>query len=93
MEFEWDEAKSEWTLAERGFDFAFASRAFSDELRVDGPTRTHKGEQRFRVIGRVGDLILFVVYTWRLYEKENVCRIISARKAGKKERRRHPAGV
>lgn len=28
MRFEWDEAKSDANLAERGFDFAFASLAF-----------------------------------------------------------------
>jgi uncharacterized DUF497 family protein len=28
VDFEWDEQKSAWTLENRGFDFAFASRIF-----------------------------------------------------------------
>jgi uncharacterized protein len=82
FEFEWDEAKSEWTRRVRGFDFDYASRIF------DGPTlereddRRDYGEQRMRVIGRTGNDILFVVYTRR----GGALRIISARYAKGKER-------
>lgn len=31
MNSEWDEAKSEVCFAERGFDFAYAARAFFDQ--------------------------------------------------------------
>lgn len=34
MHFEWDEAKSEACFQERGFDFAYAARAFFDPERI-----------------------------------------------------------
>ena len=34
MEFEWDEAKSDACYEERGFDFAYALRAFLDPDRM-----------------------------------------------------------
>lgn len=34
MNFEWDEAKSETCFQERGFDFAYAARAFFDPDRI-----------------------------------------------------------
>ncbi len=80
--FEWDAAKSEANLRSRGFDFAHAVRIF------DGPTlemddeRADYGERRIWAIGRANDDVLFVVYTWR----NGVRRIISARKADRRER-------
>jgi uncharacterized DUF497 family protein len=50
--------------------------------------RRDYGEPRFRVLGVVDGRILFVVYTWR----GGVCRLISARKADARERRRYQAG-
>ena len=47
MDFEWDESKSERCLAERGFDFAYAARAFFDPDRVvHADTRRNYGEER-----------------------------------------------
>jgi uncharacterized DUF497 family protein len=80
--FEWDAAKNEANLRSRGFDFAHAARIF------DGPTlemddeRADYGERRIWAIGRADDEIPFVVYTWR----NGVRRIISARKADRRER-------
>jgi uncharacterized DUF497 family protein len=80
--FEWDEAKSEANLRERGFDFAYAALIF------DGPTlewddvRQDYGERRIQAIGQVDEDVLFVVYTWR----GAVRRIISARLANRRER-------
>ena len=39
MEFEWDDAKSDACLAHRGFDFAYAIRAFLDGDRIVGQDR------------------------------------------------------
>lgn len=48
MEFEWDEAKSEACFMERGFDFAYAIRAFLDPDRVvRADTRWDYGEDRY----------------------------------------------
>ena len=39
MEFEWDEAKSDACYVERGFDFAYALRAFLDPDSYENSTR------------------------------------------------------
>ena len=39
MEFEWDDSKSDACLALRGFDFAYAIRAFLDDNRIVGRDR------------------------------------------------------
>jgi len=63
--FEWDRAKNEANFRRHGLDFVLAAKIF------DGPTleaddiRAEYGERRIRAIGRAGEEILFVVYTWR----------------------------
>ena len=82
MQVEWDEAKNEWTRRVRGFGFDSAVRIF------DGPTyeypdeRREYGEERMVALGAVEGEVLVVVYTMR----SDVCRIISARRANRKER-------
>ena len=39
MEFEWDDAESDACLAHRGFDFAYAIRAFLDDDPIAGHDR------------------------------------------------------
>jgi uncharacterized DUF497 family protein len=80
--FEWDPAKSDWTLAERGFDFGFASAIFSGEILRRRDTRK-KRETVFQAIGETSGVTLFVVYTMR----GGRCRIISARRATPEETR------
>ncbi len=80
--FEWDEAKSQRNLLQRGFNFAFAAMIFDGPiLEMDDP-RAGYSERRVQAIGRAGGYILFIVYTWRV----DVRRIISARKANRRER-------
>jgi uncharacterized DUF497 family protein len=58
--------------------------------RIEGAARSKK-EARFYAIAKAAfGEILFVVFTWRHYENEKIYRIISARKANKKERSRYP---
>ncbi len=38
MQFEWDEAKSDASFKERGFDFAYAARAFLIPIESCMPT-------------------------------------------------------
>jgi uncharacterized protein len=84
--FDWDERKSEATLAIRGFDFEFACQIF------DGPTieriddRREYGEVRVVAVGRADDFLLTVVYTDRVEVGEIVRRIISARRSNYHER-------
>lgn len=79
---EWDEAKSERCLAERGFDFAFAARLFDESEYWEEPARQAHGELRLIAVGRVDALVLTVVSTPRGRRR----RIISARRASRRER-------
>ena len=82
MNFEWDEAKSDACFQARGFDFAYAARAFLDPGRsVCADTRYSYGEERFQLMGRIEGRLFVVVYTPR----PQAMRIISARKANQRE--------
>ena len=81
--FEWDEEKSDATLAARGFDFAFAARIFDGEVLRRADVRRDYGEPRWVAIGEVASETLAVVYTYR----GDRVRIISARPANRRERR------
>jgi uncharacterized protein len=86
MEFEWDEAKSETCFIQRGFDFAYAIRAFFDPNRVVcTDTRWNYGEDRYQLLGSIGTRVFFLVYTLH----GETIRIISARKANLREVQRY----
>ena len=86
MNFEWDEVKSEACYRERGFDFAYAALAFADPDRIaQQDTRYIYGEDRYQLIGRIDGRLFVLVYTPR----NDVVRIISARKANSREVRRY----
>ena len=86
MNFEFDRAKSELCLLERGFDFAYAAHAFLDAQRVvQMDTRYDYGESRFVLLGMVQKRLFRLVYTPR----GDALRIISARKANARERKRY----
>ncbi len=86
MNFEWDEAKSVVCLQERGFDFAYAARAFFDFKRViHTDTRYSYGEDRYQLMGCIEQRLFFVTYT----QRHDVTRIISARKANQREVRQY----
>jgi uncharacterized DUF497 family protein len=80
--FEWDQTKSNKNLAERGFDFAYASRIFDGDVLEWDDTRRDYSERRVVAIGEVDTEVYVVVYTWR----REVRRIISARPASGRER-------
>jgi uncharacterized DUF497 family protein len=81
MDFEWDEAKSERNYRERGFGFGFAALIFEGPVIEWCDVWEDWGETRIVAVGAVQDAILAVVHT----ERGGVRRIISARRARKKE--------
>jgi len=84
MDFEWNPAKARANVAKHGIDFPAASRTFDDpRLLGEIDPRNYGQEMRFRAIGKVGDELILVCYTMR----GGVCRIISARKANRRERK------
>ena len=82
-DFEWDERKNLRCQQERGFGFDFASRVF-DGFHLEKLSNKVHDELRFEVIGNADQLVLFVVWTRRGHR----CRIVSARRASKRERTR-----
>lgn len=84
MIFEWDENKNKLNKKKHGISFEVAVRVFLDDRRIEKIDFAHSTaeEERLNIIGRVEDLIiLFVVTT----ERSGKIRIISARRAEKKE--------
>ena len=80
MNFEWDEEKNRINIKKHKISFEKAIQVFLDPMHLEIPDPCET-EERWDAIGFVGS-ILFVVYTER---KEDVIRIISARKAEKEE--------
>jgi len=74
---EWDESKSEQNLADRGYDYDFASRVFEGAYMEREQLRPDDGERRFIVVGEVDGFVIRVVWTPR----GRVRRIISSRRA------------
>jgi uncharacterized DUF497 family protein len=80
--FEWDENKREANIQKHGIDFIDAIKVFADTHRIELESE-RAGEKRSQTIGMIeGIIIVLVVYTHRSQKK----RIISARRASKKER-------
>jgi uncharacterized DUF497 family protein len=74
--FEWDDGKAAENYANHGIGFELAKQVFRDLFAVE-----HYGEDRFILIGIVEQLVLCVAYT----EREGRIRLISARRATKRE--------
>lgn len=82
MEFEWDDRKANSNLIKHGVGFATAIAVFADESRrTEADLRHDYGERRYTTIGRVGERVYVVTFTMR----GNAVRIISARKANRRE--------
>jgi uncharacterized DUF497 family protein len=84
IRFIWDEKKSRANLRKHGIDFATAIFVFDDPRYVKLYDEAHSShEDRWDIIGMVNGVTLFVVET---EITDRVIRIISARKANRKER-------
>ena len=86
LHFAWDAHKESQNRRKHGVSFTEAETVFSDEhaLLVDDPEHSSQ-EERFALLGLSAKLrTLVVVHCYR--EEEAVIRIISARKATRRER-------
>ena len=87
MKFEWDIAKAVSNLQKHGVPFEAAARAFEDELSATFPDPdSSQGEARLITYGLGMDGKLMVVCHT---ERGDTIRIISARMATNKERKRY----
>lgn len=85
MEFEWDENKRQSNLSKHGIDFIDAAKIFNRPVLERVDNRYDYEETRIVALGEVNGVVLYVVYTWR----DEVRRIISARRATKRERNKY----
>lgn len=83
LHFEWDDEKANSNLKKHGVSFAEAMSVFNDELSLTIADELHAvAEYRLIDVGMSSrGRMLVVVYT----ERGDVVRIISARKANKRE--------
>ena len=81
MRFSWTEAKRARNLKEHGLDFIDAPRVFENITFTFEDDRFSYGEQRFVTLGLLAGVPVSIVHT----ENENEIRIISFRKATKRE--------
>jgi uncharacterized DUF497 family protein len=86
--YEWDNAKEALNRRKHGVDFTTAIAALEDPNRLED-FESVGDEERCRTIGVAYGNVLFVVTTLR---EDDICRIISARKATRHEQDRYYAG-
>ncbi|MHA0865677.1 BrnT family toxin [Enterobacter wuhouensis] len=92
-EFEWDTNKAKSNLIKHGIRFEEAVLAFDDPYHLSLQDRHENGEFRWQTIGLVhGLIVIMVAHTVRFESGDEVIRIISARKADRKERSRYEHG-
>ena len=82
MSFDWDAAKSDRNLAQRGFDFEFATQLFATTYVEFDDTRRDYGEPRFQTVGFLSDRMVMVVWTPR----NDARHVISMRKCNDREK-------
>lgn len=93
MRYTWDENKSRRNLAKHKVSFETATLVFEDPHCVTRFDRIKDGEERFQTLGIAGGLaILLVAHIDYEEGGEEVIRIISARKATRREREIYEEG-
>lgn len=92
-EFEWDTNKAKSNLIKHGIRFEEAVLVFDNPYHLSLQDRHENGEFRWQTIGLVhGLIVIMVAHTVRFESGDEVIRIISARKADRKERSRYEHG-
>ncbi len=87
---EWSETKRQANAHKHGIDFRDLSAIFDRPMLTRFDDRKDYGEDRWIGIGFLGQDVVVVVYT---ETKDEIIRIISARKANRRERRRFEKNV
>ena len=88
MRYEWDEGKNAANRAKHGLDFSEAEAFCWDTALETVDDRADYGEKRWIALGLIGVRVHVMIYTKRV---ENI-RIISLRKANKREREYYESG-
>ncbi|HTZ74042.1 MAG TPA: BrnT family toxin [Candidatus Aquilonibacter sp.] len=85
MRVAWDRAKERSNRRKHGLSFDTAARVFLDPLQLTRLDRIVDGEERWQTIGTIEGVLVLVAYTVS-EEPDEAIRIISARRATRRER-------
>jgi uncharacterized protein len=85
VEFEWDEDKRQRGIAKHQVDLLYAAGVFEGPVMIAPDDRAAYGEERLVAIGMVRGEVFVVVFTHR----GGKVRLISARKGGRRDRRKY----
>lgn len=91
MDIGWDPVKNEINKQKHGISFEEASKVFSDPLQVSilDERLNYQGE-RWITLGKIlKEILVVVAHTYMNIDGKEIIRIISARKATKKERKQY----
>ena len=90
LQFEWDSKKAQSNKRKHGITFEEASTIFGDPLSITIPDPAHSiGKDRFITLGiSINDKLIVIVHT----DRDDIIRIISARKATRNERMQYEQG-
>jgi uncharacterized DUF497 family protein len=90
LRFEWDPLKARSNHKKHGVTFEEAKEVFGDPFAYFEPDQGKAAELRWLVIGTVGGtVVLLVVHTVREEGQNEAIRLISARRATRKERQKY----
>jgi len=90
MRIIWDQSKNRSNRLKHKISFEVASLVFEDPFQINIMDRIENGEERWQTLGMVGNVVLLLVpHTSAEQEYEEVVRVISARKATRKERQKY----
>jgi uncharacterized protein len=90
VEYEWDEAKAAANLAKHGISFTATARALEDPRKIEIlDDRFDYDEERVQSLRMDHAKVLFVV---TIMPDQDICRIISARKATRHEQEQYFQG-
>ena len=97
VKFTWDESKNLSNQRKHSLDFELAARVFLDPLHLSVQDRIENGEQRWQTLGQIeGIAVSLVAHTFTEEGPTDapveVIRIISARPATRRERKRYEEG-
>jgi uncharacterized protein len=80
----WDEAKNRSNFAKHGLDFADAEQVLAGPCVTFVDSRFDYGERRFITLGLLAGRVVIIAHTLR---GEDITRIISMRKANRREQK------
>ena len=90
MRIIWDQNKNRSNRRKHKISFEVASLVFEDPFHISIQDRIENGEERWQTLGMVGNVVLLLVaHTYTEQEGVEIVRIISARKAKRKERQKY----